>query len=215
MMMLSGNDTDNNDDDDDDSMEDAVEDQFDAIKKIRETTRLRARLFHDTAPSNGRSLEQIMKNFENQSERYNLTPEQIEWFYPQSTHDPDFTMETHANTPNYWAEKEFLDLLLPTILPEDSYFDKGEIDYLNGEQFPLRKSVKYYIRKCYTFEFLLLLLLLRSRLASCSNVRWRRSVRALFRFVQSLQDYYAKRSAAYSPGSRTCHKFEWIIEGLC
>jgi hypothetical protein len=173
---FGGDEYDVDDDDNDESMEDAVEDQFDAIKRIRATTGRRARLLHDSAPSNGLSMEQLMEDFAKQRERYNLTPEQIQWFYPAATHDPDFTMETHANTPNYWREKELLDLLLPTVIPGDSYFDKGEIEYLNGGQFPLRMSVKNYICKFKQNKILFFKCLSRSNLASRSNVRWRRSV---------------------------------------
>lgn len=136
---------------DDADVESVVEDAFDRIKRIRKTQRLRSRIIHDEAPSNGDSLEKLMEDFAAQRGRYNLTPSQIAWFYPQSQNNPTFQMATHANSPNYWQEKEFLDLLVPTVIPDDSYFDEGELAYLNGGEFPLRFPIKNYIRKLHVY----------------------------------------------------------------
>jgi len=92
-----------------------------------------------------------MEDFAMQRGRYNLTPSQIAWLYPQSRNDPTFQMATHANSPNYWQEKEFLDLLVPTVIPDDSYFDEGELAYFNGGEFPLRFPIKNYIRKLHVY----------------------------------------------------------------
>ena len=129
------------------AVDDEVEDIFDYIKRVRKTTGLMSRALDDEPPRKIHSLDKLVTLFKSQVGEFNLTPAQIEWFYPQSKNNADFSINEEHLHPNAENEINFLHNLLPSVIPSDSYFEEGELDALNMKDYPLRFSVQHYIRK--------------------------------------------------------------------
>lgn len=135
----------------DEMIDGAVEDIFEYIKRVRKETGLLSRALDDEPPRKVRSLDALMTLFKSQVGAFNLTPAQIEWFYPQSRGNADFSIHEEHLHPNAENEIKFLNDLLPLVIPGDNYFEEGELDALNSKDYPLRFSVQHYIR---TFFFI-------------------------------------------------------------
>ena len=129
------------------SIEEQIEDTFELIKRVRRETGLLSRAMETRAPRKNRSLEQLMTLFKSQVGEFTLTPAQIEFFYPQSRNNIDFSIVDEALQPNQQSEFAFLEDLLPPIIPDESYFEEGELAALNSDDYPLRFSIQHYIRK--------------------------------------------------------------------
>ena len=120
---------------------------FETIKQLRRQTRRFARNIDDDRPRSGETLTTFMDAFASQIQEYSLTPDQIEWFYPRSRLEPDFSIIDEALQPNVRAEQEFLNKTVPYELPEDSYFEPEEIHALLGLDNTLQYPIKHYISK--------------------------------------------------------------------
>ena len=70
------------------------------------------------------------------------------------------TSENSTVNDSFKSDKVLLDRLFPTITPDDSYFEKGEIEILEASNKPLRYPAKTYIRKLRPFKILTRCLLL-------------------------------------------------------
>ena len=82
--------------------------------------------------------------------RFSLTPDEVEWFYPASKNIPNWEYDGETISSAVNADKKYLEELLPTIHPPDSYFDQEELPYLLSMDTPLRYPPIYFIRKSTT-----------------------------------------------------------------
>ena len=79
--------------------------------------------------------------------RFQLTPEQLEWYYPASKNVQDWVYEDDHSGAGVAADKAFLSKLLPTKYPDDDYFEKEEMPLMLSTGSALRFPPIYFIRK--------------------------------------------------------------------
>lgn len=80
-------------------------------------------------------------------ERFHLTPEQLEWFFPASKDKPDWTYEGDYIDFANEQDVAYLNKTFPTVYPGPSYFHKEELPYLLSLDTPLRDPPIHFIRK--------------------------------------------------------------------
>lgn len=85
--------------------------------------------------------------------KYNLTAEQLEWYYPASKNHSDWTREDDHIGKGREADIEYLEKLLPTVYPELSYFQEEEMPFLMSIDSPLKYPPIHFIRKFYNCVF--------------------------------------------------------------
>lgn len=120
---------------------------FDRIKLIRNRTRQKARYLDDEAPKKKfGKLGDFMALFETSLKDFNISPDQIKWFYPNSKVKETPTFVNQSMLANLAKEKALLDEMVPSITPPDEYFYPEELDALTNGEGLLRYPVKHYIR---------------------------------------------------------------------
>jgi hypothetical protein len=77
--------------------------------------------------------------------RFNLTPDQLTWFYPASKDVPDWNYEGDYLGSGFEADVKYLDKLLPTFYPPRSYFEEEEIPFLMSLDSRLQYPPLYFI----------------------------------------------------------------------
>lgn len=79
--------------------------------------------------------------------RFNLTADELTWFYPASKDVPDWTYEGDHLGSGFAADVKYLTNLLPTYYPPRSYFQEEELPFLLSIDSPLQAPPIYFIRK--------------------------------------------------------------------
>ena len=120
---------------------------FETARQIRKKYRLFSTFLDDEPPSSGENMTDFMSAYALQKGKYQLTPQQIEWFYPQSKSNENFDILDEALSPNTRAEEKFLQELVPEKIPPDDYFEPEETHALLGGDSPLNYPIKHFISK--------------------------------------------------------------------
>jgi hypothetical protein len=105
-------------------------------------------------PENFVDISQINKA------EYALTPEQIEFFYPASKQNINWSYQSDSMTSAAKADLAYLKRRFPKILPDVEYFEEREREALFDRRFALRFPAIYYISKLMVVVVVVVLFLL-------------------------------------------------------
>lgn len=125
-------------DESDESFQSGITNIRDYLKSRRKQQRVKARFNRP---------EKFFDIYQKPDSKFTLTPEELEWFYPVSKDKPDWEYSDDTTESAVEADKAFLDSILPTKYPEDSYFEEQELPYLLSMNTPLRYPPIHFIRK--------------------------------------------------------------------
>jgi hypothetical protein len=119
---------------------------FDRIKLLRNRTRQKARFLDDEQPKKKfGKLGDFMSLFETRLKDFNISHDQLKWFYPNSNVKESSTFINQSMLANLAKEKALLDEMVPPITPPDDYFYPEELDALINGDGLLRYPAKHYI----------------------------------------------------------------------
>ena len=114
---------------------------IDFIRQRRKTTREKA-----VHLERNKVIPEYLRSEDANRSKYNPAMADLKVLYPDGV-EPSVTHGVDALVnANFQKDKKVLNELVPTIVPPDSYFEKGELDLLESAEHPLRFPAKVYIR---------------------------------------------------------------------
>jgi hypothetical protein len=119
------------------------------VKLRRKTTREKAVNFERREPIPDDFVKDFLRKEDANRAKYNPLSADLKILYPDTARSNDVdsaSLDAQVNS-NFSKDKEVLNEMFPTIIPPDSYFEKGELDLLESTEHPLRYPAKSYISK--------------------------------------------------------------------
>jgi hypothetical protein len=120
---------------------------IDFVKQRRRETREKAVNLERNIPIPADTSNKFLRREDANRAKYNPTSADLKVLYPDGVEPTrPLTIDAQVNA-NFQKDRQVLNDLVPTIVPPDSYFEKGELDLLESTDHPLRYPAKTYIRK--------------------------------------------------------------------
>lgn len=117
------------------------------VKMRRKKTREKAVNLERAMPIPFDSSNKFLLREDANRAKYNPASADLKVLYPDGMEPTQpLSLDRQVNA-NFQKDKLVLNDLVPTIVPPDSYFEKGELDLLESNDHPLRYPAKSYIRK--------------------------------------------------------------------
>ena len=80
-----------------------------------------------------------------QDKKYNLSAADVEWFFPSQMEKPDWNYQRPAAGTYSQANREYLESRIEDDVPDQSIYDKEELDMLLARDAILRHPPIYYL----------------------------------------------------------------------